>query len=80
MPVPVTRELLAVVLGAALGVALLVAPRTALGLSVFVGPTRRRRGDYGADGAVPDRWAWVVRGLGVACLVVAAYVASRTFV
>jgi hypothetical protein len=73
------RELLAVVLGAALGVAALVAPRTVLGLSVFGGPNRRRRGDYGADGAVPDRSVWVVRALGVACLSISAYVAVQTY-
>jgi hypothetical protein len=73
------RELLAVVLGAVLGAALLAAPRTALRLSVFVGPTRRQRGEYGTDDAIPDRWAWVVRGLGVACLVVVAFIASQAY-
>jgi len=69
------RELLAVGLAAALGVVLLVAPRTAVRLSVFNTTATGRRGEYGADGAVPDRWAWVARGLGVACLVAAAAVA-----
>jgi hypothetical protein len=46
---------------------------------VFVGPTRRQRGEYGTDDAIPDRWAWVVRGLGVACLVVVAFIASQAY-
>jgi len=73
------RALLAVVLGAALGVAMLLAPRTVVRLSVFTRPTRGRRGDYGTDPSVPDAWAWVVRALGVACLGVAAVVAYQTY-
>ncbi|SDM99165.1 hypothetical protein SAMN04487949_3093 [Halogranum gelatinilyticum] len=75
-----SRELLAVVLGAALGIGLLVAPRTALRLSVFVGQNRRRRNEYGADDVIPDRWAWTVRGLGVACLAIATYIGYQTYV
>jgi hypothetical protein len=66
-----TRELLAVGLGALLGLALLVKPREMLLLSVFVGPTQRRRDDepFGA-------WApWFVRVVGLACLLVAGYIA-----
>jgi hypothetical protein len=76
---PGVRELLAVVLGALLGVALVAAPRTALRLSVFVGPHRRRRGDYGSDEPIPDTWAHLVRLGGVACLVVAAVIAYQTY-
>jgi hypothetical protein len=73
------RELLAVVLGGLLGVALLAAPRTALRLSVFVGPSRRRRGDYGTDQPVADHWAWGVRALGLACLAIAAVISYQTY-
>ena len=73
------RELLAVVLGVALGLAMILAPRSALRLSVFVGPTRRRRGDYGTDESIPDWWAWLVRALGVACLAVAGLIAYQTY-
>ncbi len=73
------RELLAVVLGTALGIALLAAPRAALRLSVVVGPSQRRRGEYGTEDPVPDKWVWVVRGLGVACLTITAYIAYQTF-
>jgi len=76
------RELLAVGLGALLGVALLAKPRAMLLLSVFVGPTRRRRhgGEYGSDGGGGDdpfgAWApWFVRAAGLACLAVAGYIA-----
>lgn len=76
---PGIRELLAVVLGVALGVAFLAAPRTMLRLSVFVGSNRRRRGDYGTDEGIPARWTWVARGLGVVCLAIAAFIAYQTY-
>ncbi|MFC6987617.1 hypothetical protein G9463_04570 [Haloarcula sp. JP-Z28] len=76
---PGIRELLAVVLGAALGVAFLAAPRTMLRMSVFVGPTRRRRGDYGTDEAISARWTWVARGLGVVSLAIAAFITYQTY-
>jgi len=76
---PGTRELLAIVLSVLMGAALIVAPRPALRLSVFVGPNRRRRGEYGTDDAIPDWWAWVVRVLGIACLAIAAVIASQTY-
>ncbi|WP_396613897.1 hypothetical protein ACH9L7_19475 (plasmid) [Haloferax sp. S1W] len=77
---PGIRELLAVALGIGLGVVLIAAPRTALRLSVFLGPQRRRRGDYGTDDDIPELWAWVVRTLGIACIVVAAFIAYQTYV
>jgi hypothetical protein len=74
------RDLLAVVLGAALGVALVVAPRTAIRLSVFVGPHRRRRdGEYGAEASIPDWWAHLARLAGVACLAVAGFIAYQAY-
>lgn len=76
---PGVRELLAVVLGVLLGSALFAAPRTILQLSAFIGPNRRRRGDYGTDEAIPDRWMWVARGFGVVCLAIAAFIAYRTY-
>lgn len=76
---PGIRELLAVVLGALLGVVLVAAPRAALRLSVFLGPQRRRRGDYGTDDDIPDTWAWVVRVLGLACIAVAAFIAYQAY-
>lgn len=75
---PGVRELLAVVLGALLGVALLAAPRAALQLSVFVGP-HRRRDDYGAGDGIPDWWAHVVRLLGAVCVGIAALIAYQTY-
>ncbi len=76
---PGIRELLAVVLGILLGVVLVAAPRTALRLSVFLGPQRRRRGDYGIDNDIHDMWAWIVRALGVACIAVAAFIAYQAY-
>ncbi|MFB6267070.1 MAG: hypothetical protein ABEI31_05365 [Halodesulfurarchaeum sp.] len=76
---PAIRDLLAVILGVAFGIALIAAPRTVLRLSVFIGPNRRRRGDYGTDGAIPDRWTWVARGLGVLCLALAAFIGYQIY-
>lgn len=76
---PGIREPLAVVLGVLLGIALIAAPQTALRLSVFVGPNRRSRGDYGTDETISNKWTWVVRALGVACLAIAAFIAYQTY-
>ncbi len=78
---PGVRELLAVILGALFGITLIVAPRAALQLSIFVGPNRRRRGDYGTDNheSFSDQWTWLIRGLGVACLVVSLFIAYQTY-
>lgn len=73
------REVLAVVLGGLLGVALLVAPRVALQLSVAMGPTRRQRGEYGSEAPIPDWWTLAVRGLGLVSLGVAGFIAFQTF-
>jgi hypothetical protein len=66
-----SRELIAIALGLCLGVALVVVPRTALRLSVFLGPQQGRTGEYGTDAEISELWAWVVRLLGVVCLVIA---------
>jgi len=70
------RQWLAVGLGALLGVFLVLAPRVALKLSVLTQPgQRRRRGEYGSDEPIPERWVWATRGVGVLCLGVAAFIA-----
>ncbi|WP_435117774.1 hypothetical protein [Halolamina sp. C58] len=74
------RELLATVLGVLLGLGLLAAPRAAIKLSVLSGGRHRERGRYGTDDPVPDRWVWIARALGVACLAIAAWIGYRTFV
>ncbi|SEP11276.1 hypothetical protein SAMN04487948_114112 [Halogranum amylolyticum] len=76
---PGIRELLAVALGICLGVVLVAAPRTALRLSVFLGPQRRHRGHYGTDNDIPEMWAWIVRALGFVCIAVAAFIASQAY-
>lgn len=76
---PGIRELLAVVLGIGLGTVLVVAPRVALRLSVFLGPQRRRRGDYGTDDHIPERWVWIVRALGIACIAIAAVIGYQAY-
>lgn len=73
------RELLAIGLGFGLGIGLLLAPRTAIRLSVVNGQ-RGRRGEYGTDDPIPDHWAWVVRVLGLACIVVAAFIGFQAYV
>lgn len=77
---PGLRELLAVVLGAALGLALLVAPRPFIRLSVVGSSNQRRRGDYGTDDTIPDRWTLIARGLGLLTLGIAGVIAYQTYV
>jgi hypothetical protein len=72
------RDLLAVVLGAVLGIVLLVAPRAAVRLSVAGGP-QNRRGEYGADGELAPKYVWLVRALGLACLGIAGFIAYGLF-
>ncbi|MDL0120265.1 MULTISPECIES: hypothetical protein [Halobacterium] len=71
------RELLAVVLGGVLGVAMVAAPTTVARLSVFLGSTRRRRHDGPAGGTelIPGWMQWVVRAVGIVVLGVAAVIA-----
>ena len=70
------RQWLTVGLGALFGLLLLVAPRTALRLSVVSRPgRRRRRGEYGGEDAIPDTWVWATRAAGIACLAAAASIA-----
>jgi len=70
------RQWLAVGLGVLFGLGLIAAPRAALRLSVLTGAgQRRRRGEYGSDDPISDRWVWATRAVGVACLVVAAVIA-----
>ncbi len=78
---PGVRELLAVVLGILLGVVLITVPQTALRLSVFVGPNRRRRGDYGTDNhdLLSDQWTLLIRGFGVVCLAIALFITYQTY-
>jgi len=74
------RELLAVALGVLLGAGLVAAPRTAIRLSVFMGPHRRRRhGEYGGEDNIPTAWVYVARALGVACIAVAGVIAYQTY-
>lgn len=72
------RDLLAIGLGALLGLVLLAAPRAALRLSVAGGP-QNRRGEYGTDGDVPGHYVWLIRALGLACLAIAGYIAYGLF-
>jgi len=72
MAVPV-RELLAVVLGAGLGLFMLAYPRVIVKVHA-VGRRPRTPSPAGPD--VDDKWLWVVRVLGVACLVVAAVIGA----
>lgn len=70
------RQWLAVGLGVLFGLALIAVPRAALRLSVLTSAGQgRRRGEYGSDDPVPDRWVWATRAVGVVCLVVAAVIA-----
>lgn len=75
------RELLAIALGALLGVLCITAPGAVFKLSVLGGasPTRNPGGEYGSDAEPSNRALLLVRALGVACLAIAAVVAWQTF-
>jgi len=61
-------------------VGLVAAPRTAIRLSVFMGPHRRRRhGEYGGEDNIPTARVYVARALGVACIAVAGVIAYQTY-
>ncbi|GAA0652165.1 hypothetical protein [Salarchaeum japonicum] len=70
------RELLAVVLGVALGVLLVVYPHAFIRIQTLGRIPHDRHGGYGSDGS-PNGWARVVQLLGVACLLAAGYVALQ---
>jgi hypothetical protein len=78
---PGIREPLAVILGVLFGIVLIRRPRVARQLSIFVGPNRRRRGDYGTDESesFSGEWTWLIRGLGIACLAGALFIAYQTY-
>ncbi|WP_424018567.1 hypothetical protein ACOZ4N_03575 [Halorientalis pallida] len=69
----VTRELLAAVLGVALGLGFLAFPQAVVRMYT-AGWTGDRHGKYGETGA-PETWQWVVRGVGVLLLVGGGYFA-----
>ena len=73
------RELLTVVLGVLFGGVLVIWPEAALRLSVFGGANNHRRGRYGDDTPISNRWAWGVRLLGVGCLVIAGFLAFQAY-
>ncbi|WP_168219927.1 hypothetical protein [Salarchaeum sp. JOR-1] len=67
------RELLAVVLGVALGVLLLAYPRAFIRIQTLGRVPRDRHGHYGSDDP-SSTWVRVVQLLGAACLLAAGYV------
>jgi len=72
------RDFLAIVLGALIGLVLLVAPRVAFQLSV-AGGTQNRHGEYGTDSDVPGQYVLLICALGVVCLGIAGYIAYGIF-
>lgn len=69
------REILAVVLVAALGVALLLKPATVIRLQFFAhGPTTGRRGPYGEAQEFSAEKLWLARGVGLAALALGAVI------
>lgn len=73
------RELLAVVLGVALGVFLVAFPQVFLRIQLLGRLPRDRGGRYGDQSGDAGRWLWLIRALGVLCLVVAGYLAVQQF-
>ena len=74
MALPV-RELLAVVLGALLGLVMIAYPQLIVQVHT-VGRRPRTPGPAGPEGETDAKWLWLVRLLGVACLGVAAVIGA----
>lgn len=75
------RELLAVVLVIAIGLALLVSPATVLRLQFFThGPTTGHRGEYGGESEFSGRTLLAARAIGVAALGLAAVILAQPHV
>jgi hypothetical protein len=76
------RELLAIALGALLGLVCIVRPTAVARLSVVGrtgGPTRDPRNEYGTDNDLTGWRRRIVQALGVVCIGVAAVIAYQTF-
>ncbi|AGN00974.1 hypothetical protein L593_05125 [Salinarchaeum sp. Harcht-Bsk1] len=74
-----TRDLLAIVLAAVLGLALVVAPGAVLRLQWFTfDPTSGRRGEWGNDEPrqFDAKWLWLLRGIGVVVLAIGAAIVA----
>ncbi|WP_435069216.1 hypothetical protein [Haloplanus sp. C73] len=69
------RTLLAVVLGALLGLVCILAPGAVVRTQTAGRRPNGSGGEYGSD-SVATRWRRLVQALGVACLLVAAYLGS----
>lgn len=67
------RTLLAAVLGVLIGVVCLVAPDAVVRVHTAGRRPHDRSGGYGTDAALPARWRWVVRAVGVGCVVAGCY-------
>jgi hypothetical protein len=74
MALPV-RDLLAVGLGAVLGLVMIAFPQVVVRMHLL-GRQPRTPGPAGGDADVDTKWLWLVRGLGVACLGVAGIVGA----
>jgi len=72
------RELLTVVLGAALGVLLVAYPQVFVRIQTLGRMPHDTRGRYGEDAENP-LWVRIVQLVGVACIVAALYVATQSF-
>lgn len=76
------RELLAISLGALLGLACIVRPTAVARLSVVGrtgGPTQNPKNEYGTDSDLTGWRRRSVQVLGVVCIAIAAVIASQTF-
>lgn len=67
------RTLLAAALGIGLGVLFIAYPDAIVRVQTVGRLPHDRRGDYGAESSLPNRWRWMVRLLGVGILVAGVY-------
>lgn len=73
------RELLAAVLGIALGVVFVVFPSFVVQVHTLGRGRRDRHGEWGS-GEVPPKWLWLVRAVGVLAVLAGAYFGYTAFV
>lgn len=67
------RTILAAVLGIGLGLVLVAYPGAIVRAQTAGRLPHDRGGEYGAGAPAPERWLWVVRGLGVLAILLGAY-------
>lgn len=73
----VARQALAAVVAVALGAVLIVYPEALVRVHTVGRVPHDRGGKYGEDASLSAHWRWVIRAVGVVCIVLGLYFASQ---